>query len=143
MVCQFCRGSGKFGPGKCPECGGSGFANVAEDDPVEQIDRNDPAEIERQGRIAFHHGKGRDASPFADDDPRRKLWLTGHDNATRRSRYDFTEAKEAGWRAFRDGLRVNECPYNGRKDGKSAVEWREGYEHARQAEQKRNADLYR
>jgi ribosome modulation factor len=143
MVCLLCRGSGKFGSGKCPECGGSGFANVAEDDPVERIDPDDPAEIERRGRVALHHGKPRDACPFADGDPRRERWLAGHDNATRRYRYDFPPAKEAGFRAFRDGLRVNECPYNWRKDSKSAAEWREGYEHARQAKERDDTERYR
>jgi ribosome modulation factor len=79
--------------------------------------------------------------PFANGDSRRERWLAGHDGATRRFRYDFPAAKEAGFRAFRDGLRVNECPY-GAGDRKSRAEWRDGYEHARQAREKHDADFY-
>jgi ribosome modulation factor len=41
------------------------------------------AGAERQGAVAFHHGKARDACPFGEENlPLRQRWLAGHDKAS-------------------------------------------------------------
>lgn len=144
MICVECRGTGKFGSRTCHACNGSGFANVAaEDDLAEKINPTAPAEVERRGRVAYHHGKTRDGCPFAEDDPLRQPWLTGWDAASsRKNRLDMNPARASGWRAFQDGVHKHECPY-GAKNRKEASEWHAGWQDAYDAKDRDDARRYR
>jgi ribosome modulation factor len=144
MICAECRGSGKFGSRKCHGCNGTGFANIAaEDDRVEAVDPTDPAEVERRGRVAYHHGKDRDDCPFSDGDPLQERWLAGWDGASsRKNRLDMSPARAWGWRAFRDGVHNHECPC-GAKNRKEASEWHAGWQDARDAKDRDDARRYR
>ena len=68
----------------------------------------DEAEREagRQGRVAIHHGKPRDACPHGEDSPLRKHWLDGWDAVKKRGvgRPDMSPARGAGYRASRMGF---------------------------------------
>lgn len=102
----------------------------------------DEAEREagRQGRVAIHHGKPRDACPHGEDSPLRKHWLDGWDAVKKRGvgRPDMSPARGAGYRAFQDGLRHNECPYDPRTQ--DANEWCAGWRDAEENKRKRDAD---
>lgn len=103
------------------------------------------AEAERQGSVAFHHGKARDDCPFGEeDDPRRRRWLAGHDKASagRKNRLDMSPTAAAGFRAFRDGLHRDECPADIKRDGKKWSEWLQGWERGERARE-RDEDRHR
>lgn len=142
MVCNQCRGTGQFGSGKCPVCHGTGFAQVAMDeDDRTRPDPNDPAEVERKGRVAFHFQKERDACPYAEDNPLRDRWLVGWDAASqKKNRLDMSAAHAEGHRAFHDGLRSIECRFGRTPEG---TEWHEGWEDARRSKEKSDAERYR
>jgi ribosome modulation factor len=115
----------------------------AEDDPVKQADPDrDPSEVERQGHVAFHHGKTPDVCPYAAGDPLRERWLVGWVTAkSRTNRLDMPATVAAGWRGYRNRLRKDECPLSARENRKGASEWLEGWERGRQAQEAKNSGI--
>lgn len=99
-------------------------------------------EAERLGRVAVHSGQQRDSCPY-DAGEFRDLWLKGFDETTKRGirRLDMSRARGTGFRAFQDGLKKDECPYSSRSQDRS--EWLDGWERAREAQEKRDAETYR
>jgi ribosome modulation factor len=113
------------------------------DDPIDGDcrDPNDPAEVERKGRVAVHFGKDRDACPHPDGDPLRERWLTGWDAASKKkNRIDMAPARAEGWRAFQDGLLSHECRQGRTKE---ATDWHAGWEDAHRSKEKHDADRFR
>jgi ribosome modulation factor len=99
-------------------------------------------EAARLGRVAHHHSQSADACPYTDADPLRALWLDGLAEAkNRRLRQDMSPARAKGDRAFRDGLKVEECPLSVRSPERS--EWMAAYEAARRQHEKDEAERYR
>ena len=87
-------------------------------------------EAERLGRVAHHHGKSEDTSPFSIDDPRRQRWLAGIAAArAHRPRSDLTSAQAMGVLAFQDGVHRSECPHTSRSEDQK--EWLAGWDLAR------------
>src|ERR1700719_2662254 len=86
---------------------------------------------ERQGAVAFHHGKARDAPvPSA-----KRIFLcasVGLQAMTRRARVRTGWTCPRPWprasRAFREGLYRDECPGDIKRDGKKWSEWLQGCE---------------
>jgi ribosome modulation factor len=99
-------------------------------------------EAERQGRIAFHHGKSREACPFSESDPLRQIWIDGLDHASkRRLRLDMLPARAKGHNAFADGLLPEDCPLGGRTPERT--QWLAGWEDARARKEKDDYDRFR
>jgi ribosome modulation factor len=99
-------------------------------------------EAERQGRVAFHHGKSREACAFREGDPLRQIWLDGLDHASkRRLRADMLSARAKGHNAFADGLRPEDCPLGSRTPERT--EWLAGWEEARVRKEKDDYERFR
>ena len=92
----------------------------------------DEDEAERLGRVAHHHVKSENASPYSTDDPRRARWLAGIAAARkRRPRSDLSRAQAMGFLAFQDGVHRSECPHVSRSEDQK--EWLAGWDLARLA----------
>jgi ribosome modulation factor len=109
---------------------------------AEQEDSARRWEAERQGRVAFHHGKSHEACPFREGDPLRKIWLDGLDHASkRRLRLDMLPARAKGHNAFADGLCREDCPLGSRTPERT--EWLAGWEEARVCKEKDDYERFR
>jgi ribosome modulation factor len=109
--------------------------------PLSEAEQDDLArrrEADRQGRVAFHHGKAREVCPFAEGDPLRQDWLGGFEQASKRTlRLDMSPARAKGNNAFKDGLLPEECPLGSRSAERS--EWLSGWEQGRAFKEKNDA----
>jgi hypothetical protein len=111
----------------------------------EEIAKRDPeVDARRLGAKAFHHGHGIETCPHPETDLLNACWRDGYTAAKKRPRgCDGTEAEDAGRRAFHDGLRPEDCPYHGRKQPRQWSEWHARYNRVKEANERREAELYR
>jgi len=96
----------------------------------------------REGAVAFHHQKPRNASQMDDANSLRAYWLEGWDIASRRkNRPDMPSAEAEGFRAFQDGLHSHECRF--KRVTSENTEWHNGWSRAETAKEKNEERLYR
>jgi hypothetical protein len=99
-------------------------------------------EASRLGRVAHHREKNEADCPYAEGDPLRQLWLAGLAEAKNKPlRVDMPSARAKGDRAFRDGLKPEECPLPSRSPERS--EWMAAYEATRLQHEKDEDKRYR
>jgi ribosome modulation factor len=95
-------------------------------------------EAERLGRVAHHHGKFEDDTPYGTDDPRSKRWLAGIVAARKRTpRSDLPRAEAMGFLGFEDGVHRSECPVTSRSVDQK--DWLAGWDLARLAKDEHDA----